>query len=250
MRLASARQAEVMAHHPLVRRPRERRRFVAFVAPQPRDRVLDVACGAGFNALAFARRAASVTGLDLSTELLMRAQREAARRRLTNVSFREGDAGELPFPGDSFEIVTCAAAFHHFVSPRQVLVEMARVCLPGGKVAIEDIVTSEQDIRARYHNRLERLRDRSHQRCLKLSEFISLLGQAGLETRRIEVRDSIREFNEWVAVARTPPRRAEHVRRLMIGSIEQDLSELEVRQVDDTLLFSQRVAWILAEKAP
>lgn len=242
------RRAQALAHHPLVRRPRERQRFVAFAAARPQDRVLDVACGAGFNALAFARCAASVIGLDPSAVLLEQGWREAARRRLTNVSFQEGEAQQLPFPDNSFDIVTCAAAVHHFPSAEQALAEMVRVCRPSGKVAIEDIVTSEQEVRARYHNRLERLRDRSHRRCLKLSDLVSLLGQAGLEIQRIEVRESIREFNEWVAVAATPPRRAEHVRRLMIGSIESDLSGLSVRTVDDTLLFSQRVAWILAIK--
>ncbi|HEU4760319.1 MAG TPA: hypothetical protein VFT91_10105, partial [Dehalococcoidia bacterium] len=99
-----------------------------------------------------------------------------------------------------------------------------------------------------YHNRLERLRDRTHRRCLPLSELIALLGQAGLAVRRAEVQDSLREFNEWIAVAGTPPTRAEHIRRLLQGCMEHDLSGLEVQPADDTFLLVQKVAWLLAVK--
>lgn len=242
------RRAEAYARHPLVRRPRWRRRFVSFAAPRPGDRVLDVACGPGFNSLAFARRAAAVVGVDSDRELLEAARREARRRRQDNVSFQEADPQSLPFPDESFHVVTCAAALHHIPSPREALVEMARVCLPGGRLALEDIIAPQQEVRARYLNRLERLRDRSHRRLLPLSEMVALLGALGLAVRRVEVLDSLREFNEWIAAAGTPPGRAEHLRRLLQGSIEQDLSGLRVRPADDTFLFVQQVAWVLAEK--
>ena len=237
-----------MARHPLVRRPLARRSFVAFAAPRVQDRVLDVACGPGFNALAFARRTGEVIGVDSAPELLAQAQSEAARRRLSNVSFQEGAPAVLLFPDDSFDIVTSTGVLHHFPSLESTLAEMARVCLPDGKIVLEDIVAAEQDMRARYHNRLERLRDRSHVRFLKLSELVSSLGQAGLVVRRIEVRETLREFNEWIAIAGTPPARAEHILRLLIGSIAGDLSGLSVHQLDDTIIFSQRRAWVLATK--
>jgi hypothetical protein len=76
-----------------------------------------------------------------------------------------------------------------------------------------------------------------------------LLGQAGLIIRRAEVHDSLREFNEWVGVTRPPLRRSEHIRHLLRGSVEQDLSGLDVQAEDDTFIFTQRVAWVLCEKA-
>lgn len=245
---ALQRRAEAYARHPLIRRPRWRRRFAAFAAPGLGERVLDVACGPGFNALAFARRAGEVIAIDPSPEMLEQARREAHRRRLANISFRQAPAEHLPFPDDSFHVVTCAAALHHIASPRWALLEMSRVCLPGGRVAIEEIIAHQQEVRARYHNRLERLRDRSHRRFLPLAEIIALLGEVGLAVRQVEVLESLREFNEWVAAAGTPPGRAEHLRRLLQGSIERDLSGLRVQAVDDTFLFIQQVAWILALK--
>lgn len=206
--------------------------------------------GPGYNAFAFARRVRAVTGVDSRPLLLEIARRELARRRLANVTLAEADPEDLPFADDAFDIVTSAAAVHHFRRPAAAFAEMARVCAPGGHVAIEDAIASEQTVRARYYNRIERLRDRSHQRILSLSEIVNGLGNAGLLVRKVLVVDSVREYNEWVAVTRPPARRAERIRRLLQGSVEHDLSGLRVQPEDDTFLFVQPVAWVVASKPP
>ncbi len=244
----SASLARSYASHPLVRRTSLRLRFATFARVLPQHHVLDVATGPGYNAFAFARRAATVIGVDERSELLALAEKEARRRGLTNVRLTEAGPSSLPFPDNSFHLVTSAAAIHHARSPEEMLAEMARVCRPGGSVAIEDIVASEQEMRARYHNRLERLRDRAHYRCLPLSELIAVLGRQGLRVRKVQVEESWREFNEWIAVTHTPVRRAEHIRRLLQGAADRDLTGLNVQPVDDTFLFAQQVAWVLAVK--
>ncbi len=208
------------------------------------DEVLDIGCGTGYSTFAFARKAKHVTAVDWRRELLEAAEKGARRRRRANVTFLETGADDLALPSSSFDLVVSAAAVHHFPDPAAAFHEMARVCRPGGGVAIEDVLAPEQDIRARYQNRLERLRDRGHQKFLKLSELVAMLGLAGLAVERVEVNDSIREFNEWVGVTRPPIRRTEHIRRLLQGSVEQDLSGLAVEREDDTFLFVQRVAWV------
>jgi SAM-dependent methyltransferase len=241
-------KAEALARHPSIRRPRQRLRFAAFAGAAAHHRVLDVAAGPAYNALAFARRAAQVTSVATDPDFLPAGQREAARRRLRNLVFDEGDPRDLPFPDDSFHIVTSSAALHHLPSPSDTISEMARICLPGGIVAIEEIVASEQRMRARYHDRLERLRDRSHRHCLTLSELVGLLGRHGLHVSKVLVNEVPREVSEWITATRTPERRAEHIRRLLQGSAEQDLSGLAVQPADDTFLFVQRIAWTLAAK--
>ena len=186
-----------------------------------------------------------MTAVDWRPELLATARKEARRRRMENITFVEAGAEELPLPAASFDVVASAAAMHHLARPAAALKEIARVCRPNGTVAIEDVVASEQDIRARYHNRIERLRDRSHERLLKLSELLAMLGQAGLLPQRMEIIESIREFNEWVGVTRPPLGRSERIRHLLQGSVEQDLLGLDVQGEDDTFVFVQRVAWVL-----
>lgn len=93
----------------------------------PGDRVLDVATGPGFIAMRFAERAKEVVGVDLTPAFIAKAQANSVRRGLKNVSFREGDVEHLPFPDESFDIVTCHKALHHFPDAEKALTGMGRV---------------------------------------------------------------------------------------------------------------------------
>jgi SAM-dependent methyltransferase len=93
-------------------------------------RLLDVACGTGrAAALALARRAI-VTGVDFSSRMLARA-----RRRAVGARFQRADAEALPFPDSSFDAVLCNFGLLHFARPEAALGEMARVLVPGGRLA-------------------------------------------------------------------------------------------------------------------
>ena len=216
--------------------PKRLRRLVAFVRPARDDRVLDV--GTGVLASVFAPRVGEVIALGW----------ELRGRRPDNVVLEPADPHELPFPDNSFDIAVCGPSFHHLTSPRIVLREMDRVLRPGGRAVIEDIIASEQSVRARYQDRLERLRDRSHPGYLRLSRIIAYAGEAGLTVRKVQVQDLPREFNEWLIGGRSSLERIEHIRRLMVGAVEADLSGLRIRLVDDTVLFTQQLAWLIAEK--
>src|SRR6185369_5805276 len=62
------------------------------------ERVLDIACGTGNTALMARARGAAVTGLDLTPELLGSARKRAAELGYADVTWKEGDAENLPFP--------------------------------------------------------------------------------------------------------------------------------------------------------
>ena len=216
--------------------PKRLRRLVAFVRPGPADRLLDV--GTGVIASAFARRVREVVALGW----------EVRRRRPANVLLDPADPHQLPFPDDTFDIAACGPSFHHLASPRVALREMQRVLRPGGRAVLDDIIASGQTVRGRYQDRLERLRDRSHPGYLRLSQIIAYADEAGFRVRHVQVHDLPREFNEWLSGGRSSPARIEHIRRLMVGAVEADLSGLHIRPVDDTVLFTQEIAWIIAEK--
>jgi SAM-dependent methyltransferase len=99
------------------------------------DEVLDVACGTGNAAIAAANRGASVTGLDLTPELLDRA-RANARDVGVDVRWAEGDAEALPFDDESFDVVL--STFGCMFAPRHEVVarELARVLRPGGRLGL------------------------------------------------------------------------------------------------------------------
>ncbi len=71
----------------------------------PGKRTLDIGCGPGVFTLRVARVAKSVTGVDTSEVAMRMAKRNLAKSDLKNVRFRKGDAGQLPFANESFDLV-------------------------------------------------------------------------------------------------------------------------------------------------
>jgi SAM-dependent methyltransferase len=99
------------------------------------ERVLDVATGSGNAALAAARRATSVVGIDYVPSLLDRARLRAAAESL-RAEFLQGDAEALPFEDGTFDVVT--SVFGAMFAPDQwrTAGELARVTRPGGRIGL------------------------------------------------------------------------------------------------------------------
>src|SRR5579862_6821413 len=95
-------------------------RIVDFAEPAAHDTVLDVACGPGLLACAFARATQHVTGIDLTPRMLEQAREEQRRQRLGNLTWDEGDVERLPYRDATFSIVSARFAFHHFLDPLAV----------------------------------------------------------------------------------------------------------------------------------
>lgn len=102
---------------------------------QPRQIVLDVACGSGNLTIPAARTKAYVTGLDLVPSLLARAE-EWARREGVSVALDEGNAEELPYAEGQFDVVMSMFGVMFAGRPEKVVAELARVTRPGGHVAL------------------------------------------------------------------------------------------------------------------
>jgi ubiquinone/menaquinone biosynthesis C-methylase UbiE len=99
------------------------------------DRLLDVGTASGNTAISAARRGAVVTGVDLVPALLEHARKRAQAEGL-EIDFREGNAMALSFAGASFDVVLSTFGAIFASDPRQTAAEMARVCRPGGKIAM------------------------------------------------------------------------------------------------------------------
>jgi SAM-dependent methyltransferase len=162
--------------------------------PGPDDIVLDIACGGGLVARAFAPHVRRATGIDVTPAMLETARKAAAEQRLANTEWEQGDVTTLPYADGAFTIVATRFSFHHFLDPLAVLREMVRVCASSGRVVVVDSCPSEDNAKADAFNRLELLRDPSHTRALPLSEMKSLFAAAGLgepSVRFTELRDVV-----------------------------------------------------------
>jgi len=100
------------------------------VSPAP-ERVLDIGCGTGTGALFLAREfpQARVRGVDIAEEMIAAARAKTGLDPEGRIAFKVGDAGDLPWPDDSFDLV-CQLNMPIFVA------EIARVLRPGGQVIV------------------------------------------------------------------------------------------------------------------
>jgi SAM-dependent methyltransferase len=110
--------------------------LVEFAEPRTGMKVLDVATGTGEPAISLAQRigpSGHVSALDLSPDLLAIAEKRAAQRGLTNISFHQADAHELPFSSESFDLATCRFGVMFFADVSRALRELHRVLRPGAR---------------------------------------------------------------------------------------------------------------------
>ena len=110
--------------------------------------VLDVACGTGDMAITLAERGCTVTGVDLSEEMLgiARQKSEAAGFRSSTFHYQLGNAEALPFVEGAFEAVTCAFGVRNYVHLEEGLKEMLRVLKPGGGMRILELATPDNGL--------------------------------------------------------------------------------------------------------
>ncbi|HZI30641.1 MAG TPA: class I SAM-dependent methyltransferase [Gemmatimonadaceae bacterium] len=109
--------------------------FVARRSFQPRQIVLDVACGSGNLTIPAARTKAYVTGLDLVPSLLAKAELWARSEGLS-VALDEGNAEDLPYADAQFDVVMSMFGVMFAARPEKVVAELARVTRPGGQVVL------------------------------------------------------------------------------------------------------------------
>jgi len=173
-------------------------RMVALTAPKPDWRMLDVATGGGHVAYAFAPHVARVWATDITQEMLDLVKGEAQKRGLANVRTAYAKAEALPFEDESFDLVTCRIAPHHFDSIVQFLDEVRRVLKGDGVFALVDNVVPAGSV-GDYINAFERFRDPSHLRAWTMEEWRDALGAHGFAVSHEEQIFKTMEFTPWAA---------------------------------------------------
>jgi ubiquinone/menaquinone biosynthesis C-methylase UbiE len=233
-----SRQAEPFSTAAPIRDERALQLLVDAARATANDTVLDVACGPGLVACAFARVAQQVTGIDLTPAMIERAEALAAERGCANVSFQIGDVLPLPFPDAAFSIVVSRFAFHHFPDPAAVLGEMRRVCRLGGRVVVADLMASPDPAKAAAFHRMEMLRDPSHARALTLTELRALYRAAGFAAPSETFWRMDIEVDGLLERSFPEPGSEPLIRRMFEDSVSSDTLGLETRREGGRLRFA------------
>ncbi len=121
---------------------RWKRRVAELAAAEPGARALDLCCGTGDIAFALAHRGAETIGLDFSPQMLevaaARSRKSEVGSQKRNPQFMQGDALQIPFPDNSFDIVTVGYGLRNLANWERGLDEMFRVARPGARLIVLD----------------------------------------------------------------------------------------------------------------
>jgi len=204
-------------------------RLVELAALTGREQVLDAGCGAGHTGLALAAGASQVVACDFTPAMLEQVNRLARERGLTNVLTQPGDVEDLPFDDACFDLVVTRYSAHHWPNPVRALHEFRRVLNPGGRLLVSDIVAPESPALDTFLQTLELLRDLSHVRDHRVSEWIDMLNQAGFRAKVDMTWRLPLNFDAWVTRIATPEAYVVALRLLLADAPSEARSGFEIQ---------------------
>jgi len=165
----------------------------------PGETVLDLGCGAGFDAFLAAKVVGPmglVIGVDMTSEMISKARHNKTKGDYDNVEFRLGEIENLPVANDSVDVIISNCVINLSPDKQQVFREAYRVLKPGGRLAISDILATAplpESIRADLELYTVCVGGASAP-----EEIQALLATAGFTNIRIQMKSHSREvIREW-----------------------------------------------------
>jgi len=213
-----------------------------------KELVVDVATGGGHTALALAPSAHEVIAIDFTVPMLEAASQLAQERHISNISFVEGDAHKLPLPDASADVIACRHSAHHFINAEQAVSEWARVLKPGGKLLLIDTYAPEDDTLDSYIHEIEKLRDPSHVRNRRISEWLAMLQTAGITAHEQASWGIHMDVPTWTQRQRTPAANVERILQLFSSASPEEQACLQIEQNDGIFTFDLPCALMVGSK--
>ena len=224
-------------------------RLLAWGAARRADRVLDVATGGGHTALAFAGIVRRVVAYDLTEPMLAAARTHSRTRGAANIEFVAGNADALPFREESFDVVTCRTAAHHFADVGAAVRQIHRVLRPGGSLLLQDILGHDDADANAFILEVEKRRDPSHVRSYRAAQWKAFLRAAGLTVIEDSFIWKLREWNEWTGRMRMTAEARRDLEDFVRRAPERCRAAFEFRLAGDAVVsFNDRQILIRADR--
>jgi ubiquinone/menaquinone biosynthesis C-methylase UbiE len=190
-----------------------------------------------------------IIATDITPEMLTTATELAKQKGINNLTTQIADAESLPFDDESFDLLTCRLAFHHFTRQAQSLSEFARVLKPGGIVGFTDNYTADDQVAAVFYNLLETIRDPSHFWVTSINQLSEMFYDAGFEILHTQLLSKELEFHGWADRQRVSDADKTRLLAMLDEVPELLLPLLQPRKTDQTTYFSLAEAVIIARKS-
>jgi SAM-dependent methyltransferase/glutathione S-transferase len=216
---------------------------------RPNTPALDVATGNGHTAIFLAKRGYQVTASDVSTSMLEQARKLSAEQNVT-LDLKEHTAEKLPYADNSFGLVTCRVAAHHFSSPESFVRECSRVLKMYGYLVIIDTTVPDDHVEAAtWIDTVDRLRDPSHMRYISPNLWRKWCADSGLTVTKVLIEPFKQpDLNWYFNVANTPPENRKKVLE-MIARAPASVRELfKLGQEDGKIVWYWRRLTLVAGK--
>jgi len=218
--------------------------LLEWAAPKESWTVLDIATGGGHVTKLLAPHVKQVFATDITVEMLKEA-RQFLEQYASNVHFIVADAENLPFLDESFDLVTCRIAAHHFSNADEFIREAYRVLKPGGKLLLVDNVAPEEKVLDEFINKLEWLRDNSHVRCYTKSEWEIWMKQTGFTQRKSHVSRKRLEYQGWVQRTASSSKQISSVTKFMENAEKHVQEYFDFQKEADEITAFKLDEWIV-----
>ena len=222
--------------------------YFDFCEISSQDTLLDCACGTGEYAIFAAPKMKYVDGVDISKGMIEIAQKQADKENVNNISFLCHPVEQTPFEDESFTIVICRSAFHHFEEYDEIFNEMTRCCQNDGRISIQDIVAYSDERVDSFFEEFEKAVDVSHHKTLTKEYIKSLYDQRNIKIKNTFEIEIELHFQEYLGHAQQSVESKQKISKLLeMGLNDSYLSKYFILK-DRDLFFKREVFLILGEK--